>query len=322
MFSLPVAVFPGLPLLPSVSPIGNATEWCLHSHHSFHHNAPKTLNFGDLNGVVDEYAKHICASAYGASVCEWRDVSALIKNLTDIRPDSDDCLGPKRAFDPSNRLCGNDWPCQGTTMVGVVRLVNVALVLKKAVEEKVPGAFAELGVWRGGTCIFSRVFLDMLGERDRDVFVFDAFQTLPGYRKNKYFLMNSKETVEGNFRQHSALSHTHFLTGLFMNTVPVFAKGYNGQIAVLRLDGNFYDSHQDALYYLYDKVPVSGFVIFDDVMSHPAVARFWRDFKTDQGLPEMLHRIDHHSAFFQKKRQVDVDMTKMRASQDANKQKY
>lgn len=32
-------------------------------------------------------------------------------------------------------------------------------------------------------------------------------------------------------------------------------------------------AHQDTLYYLYDKVPLSGFVIFDDVMSQVWRAR-------------------------------------------------
>lgn len=45
-------------------------------------------------------------------------------------------------------------------------------------------------------------------------------------------------------------------------------------IAVLRVDGNFYDSYQDAMYYMYDVVRIGGIMIFDDVMSHPPVNRF------------------------------------------------
>lgn len=38
---------------------------------------------------------------------------------------------------------------------------------------------------------------------------------------------------------------------------------------MLRIDGNFYDSYQDALYYLYPLVPVGGWVIFDDISALP-----------------------------------------------------
>ena len=44
--------------------------------------------------------------------------------------------------------------------------------------------------------------------------------------------------------------------------------------------------------YGYEKVPVGGIVIFDDVFSHPPVMSAWVDFKSDQGLPETLNRID------------------------------
>ena len=64
------------------------------------------------------------------------------------------------------------------------------------------------------------------------------------------------------------------------------------KLAVLRVDGNFHDSYQDALYYLYGFVPVGGFVIFDDVFSHKGAMQAWNEFNKDHGLPEELTRID------------------------------
>ena len=60
------------------------------------------------------------------------------------------------------------------------------------------------------------------------------------------------------------------------------------------------------MYNLYDLVPVGGFVILDDVMSHNAVMRFWTDFKKDYGLTENLTQIDRHSAWFQKAKSIKV----------------
>jgi len=41
--------------------------------------------------------------------------------------------------------------------------------------------------------------------------------------------------------------------------------------------------YQEAMYYFYERVPVGGYVIFDDVRSHPEVMAFWKDFKRNQG---------------------------------------
>ena len=86
------------------------------------------------------------------------------------------------------------------------------------------------------------------------------------------------------------------------------------KIAILRIDANFYDSHQDALYYLYNFVPVGGYVIFDDLFSLPDVGRVWREFRQDQNLTERIIRIDRHSGYFKKTRMVPVNFKKMRAS--------
>jgi len=204
-------------------------------------------------------------------------------------------------------------------MVGIVRLMNVAALLKSVVDDDVQGAFAELGVWRGGTCIFARKLLDLLSQGGRRVEVFDAFEGLPGYGKSESFLMNSQDSVKENFRLAGApLDRTHFHKGLFKDSVPAFSREHSGSIAILRVDGNFYDSYQDAMYYLYERVPIGGYVIFDDVMSHRAVMRFWNDFKADQGVVETLVQIDEHSAYFRKTRAVTVNMTRMHAPQDAN----
>ena len=88
---------------------------------------------------------------------------------------------------------------------------------------------------------------------------------------------------------------------------------------MLRVDGNFYDSYQDAMYYMYESVPLGGIIIFDDVLSHRNVMRFWKHFKQEQGLVEKLVRIDGHSAWFRKKQEVVLDWKYYRAPQDVNK---
>ena len=55
---------------------------------------------------------------------------------------------------------------------------------------------------------------------------------------------------------------------------------------VLRIEGIFTTRTHDALYCLYEKIPVGGIVSFDDVFSHPDVMRCRVDFKSAYQLPE------------------------------------
>ena len=64
------------------------------------------------------------------------------------------------------------------------------------------------------------------------------------------------------------------------------------------------------MYATYENVPVSGIVNFDDVVSHAAVMKFWRDFQADHGLVEELVIIDNNSAWFRKKKAVKLDQSK------------
>lgn len=229
-------------------------------------------------------------------------------------------LSQVKPFDPKLRDEGRDWPPLGHTMIGHKRMRNIKMVLQAVIKDNIQGSFAELGVWRGGACIYAKAIFDMYDQKNRTVHVFDAFSKLPGYGASSDFLMNSEVTVKHNFEKYGVMDESViFHVGLFKDTVPAFSRNITSKMAVLRIDGNFYDSYQDALYYLYESVPVGGFVIFDDVMSHRMVMACWQDFKREQGLPENLTQIDVHSAYFRKERDIHIDFKFFRPPQDANK---
>jgi len=224
-------------------------------------------------------------------------------------------------YDSELRRLGDDWPAVGHTMVGHVRLHNIYDALSSVIDDNIPGDFVELGVWRGGSAIYAKAVLYAFGAEDRAVHVFDAFEVIPSYGGplSSYLSVSQKE-VEHNFKKYGLDHNVVFHKGLFKDSVPVFRKESNGNaIAVLRIDGNFYDSYQDALYYLYELVPVGGYVIFDDAFSHPHVMKCWKDFKSEQGLPEELTAIDNNAAWFRKSVEIKVDWKFFREPQDANK---
>ena len=235
---------------------------------------------------------------------------------------NNDHQNPAAPLSPMRRWCGEDWPINGYTMAGLERLKNVAQLILDVISNKVPGGFAELGVWRGGTCLFAKLLLDAMGE-DRAVHVFDAFAKISSYGEASQDILSVKEEdIHTWFRAYGAHAHNVYIyKGFFLDTLPAFRNNPNNagtKIAILRVDANHHDSYQDALYDMYSFVPVGGYVIFDDVETHPNAMLAWKEFKEDQGLTETLQRIDRHSAFFKKTREISIDYSKKRPAIDVN----
>lgn len=222
------------------------------------------------------------------------------------------------AYREEERKFGNDWPPHGFTMIGKARVANFRAAIEEVNRNGIAGAIVETGVWRGGACMFAAAVTRESSMPQRQIYLFDAFEAIGNYGEaTAHFLDTSEKAVRDGFEALGLMGENiHFRKGLFKDTVPAWDAG---QIAVLRVDGNFYDSYQDALYYMYPHVPVGGIIIFDDVFSHAPVMRAWEDFKKDQGLGEELNRIDLHSAWFRKVKDVKVDAALMHAPVDVNK---
>ena len=161
------------------------------------------------------------------------------------------------------RVRGNGWPgAVGHTMVGHLRLQNIKETLLSVIENNVEGDFAEFGVWCGGSCIYAAGLLRVMGQTSRKVHVFDAFGVLDSstgsYDGDNSYLAVNQTQVMYNFWKYDLLDHAHvfFHKGDFIQTAPEFKQKLNagGSLAVLRIDGNFYDSYYSVLDSLYDHV--------------------------------------------------------------------
>lgn len=216
--------------------------------------------------------------------------------------------GSKGSYDPSIRAVGRDWPSQAHTMIGLARLRNLRALCERALAEETPGDFIETGVWRGGACILMRGILQAYGDRQRRVFVADSFCGLPppdasqypadeGDHHNTYQqLAVSRTEVEENFRRYGLLDdRVVFLEGWFKDTLPAAAID---RLAVLRLDGDMYESTIQALDALYHKVSPGGFVIIDDYLLEPC-ARAVDHFRRTRGIAAPLNNIDDAAVWWQ-----------------------
>ncbi len=207
-------------------------------------------------------------------------------------------------------------PPSAETMVGRPRLDNVEQLVRQVVADDVPGDLVETGVWRGGTVIFMRALLAVLGVDDRTVWVCDSFQGLPDPDPEAYpadasmvvpdadlkalldaGLAVSVEEVQANFARYGLLDdQVRFVEGWFSDTLPTVPIE---RIAVLRLDGDLYESTMDALVHLAPKVSSGGFVIVDDYGSIEACRRAVHDYRDAHGIDAPIHEVDWTGAYWQ-----------------------
>ena len=215
------------------------------------------------------------------------------------------------------RHWGFDWPPFGYAMMGRVRLENFRAAIEDVNSRSIPGAIIELGVWRGGGMMYA-AGINKESPFKRKLYLYDAFGTIKDYSNHAKFLAVDEDMVTDSFRTMDLLDeHVHFEVGLFQDTVPNWNP--RDQIAVLRVDGNFYDSYQDAMFFLYESVQVNGIVIFDDVLSHQAVMEFWKEFSSEQNIGQVnLVNIDKHSAWFRKPKKASLDWRFFKAYRDSN----
>ena len=204
-------------------------------------------------------------------------------------------------FNADARAQGADWPPEADTMIGLRRLDNIDQCVRDVIEHDVPGDLIETGVWRGGACIFMRAMLKAYGVTDRAVWVADSFRGLPQAESNRAddvedalwtydFLAVPIERVKANFARYGLLDdQVRFLPGWFQDTLPTAPIS---QIAVLRLDGDMYDSTMVALRSLYPKLSVGGYVIVDDYHAVRGCKEAVDEFRTEHGIVDELHQVD------------------------------
>lgn len=213
-------------------------------------------------------------------------------------------------FDAKLREYGWDWPSRAHTMIGRKRLDNVRSLTESVLGNGVPGDLMETGVWRGGACILMRGVLDAYGITDRKVWLADSFEGLPppdekSFPADKGDLFHtfpdlavSLEQVQENFRKYGLLDEqVIFLKGWFKDTLPTAPVD---RLALLRLDGDMYESTMLALENLYPKLSIGGYVIVDDYHVVPACKQAIDDYSNACHFKPQIEEIDGVGVFWRR----------------------
>lgn len=243
-------------------------------------------------------------------------VRKTILGFTYRDPSFDAGRGQQVPFNQEARELGEDWPILAQSMAGNKRLQNIQTLAEDIFANNIPGDFIETGVWRGGSCIFMSAILRAYGITDRDVYVCDSFEGLPPPKEHEYpvdrgdthhtapFLAVDLEQVQTNFEGYDLLTdQVKFVKGWFSDTLPGLEVE---KLALLRLDGDMYESTIVALENLYPKLSIGGYVIVDDY-GLPNCRRAIADYREFHGIDTDLVAIDNSSVYFSKTKELDSD---------------
>lgn len=218
--------------------------------------------------------------------------------------------GPPVPFDRRRRERGQDWPERALTMIGAQRLLQLQRAVEDVIARGVPGDFIETGVWRGGACILMKAVADACGDRERQVWLADSFDGLPppdaaaypaDRRSNLHEfrqLAVPLETVRANFARYGVLDErVRFAPGWFRDTLAALPIE---RLAILRLDGDRYESTLVALRALHDRVSPGGYVIVDDYGILPMCRSAVEDFRAERGIRDPLVDIDGSGVYWRR----------------------
>lgn len=191
------------------------------------------------------------------------------------------------------------------TMIGLRQLDQMQECIRDIVARGIQGDLLEAGVWRGGMTIFMRGVLKAFSENNRRVWVADSFSGLPnpesehntfGWQAGE--MAASLEEVKMNFERYGLLDkNVEFLKGYFNETLPAAPIE---RLSVLRVDADLYESTKDVLNYLYPKLSIGGYAVFDDYLNLNDCRKAVDEYRSTNNINDPIVRIDSRSIYWVK----------------------
>lgn len=155
------------------------------------------------------------------------------------------------------------------------------IFLLASVAQKLPGDFAEVGVYKGNT---AKLVAEVKGIKA--LHLFDTFEGLPAFSSVDDFALSEQQYAESlpNVRAYlDKYSNIHFYKGMFPDTAtPVEKK----QFAFVHLDLDLYQSTLDSLKFFYPRMSPRGMIISHDYSTISGVRQAFDEFFADK--PELI----------------------------------
>jgi hypothetical protein len=200
---------------------------------------------------------------------------------------------------------------------GPEAIVSLIRSVEHVVRNSIPGALVECGVFMGGNIEVMIRTLQHLQVDDRDIYLYDTFAGMPRpdecddeglggalracwetHRTDADGTSGStwmRGTVEAVRERIDPLGYPsqrlHFVKGMVEDTIPGTIPR---EIAILRLDTDFYSSTKHELVHLYPRLAPGGILIIDDYGAIPGSRLATDEYAVENKIGWFLHRVDPH----------------------------
>ncbi len=200
------------------------------------------------------------------------------------------------------------------TMTSKERMYALYKAVEYVAKNNIPGDFVECGVWKGGSSMLIALTLQKFGINNRKIWMYDTYEgmseptekdaDITGNSAEKLLKEASKEKqdsvwcyssldeVKANMRLTNYPEHCiHFVQGKVEDTIPGSIP--EGDIALLRLDTDWYESTKHEMHYLYPKLVQRGVLIIDDYGHWVGAKKAIDEYISENNTPLLLNMIDY-----------------------------
>jgi len=199
------------------------------------------------------------------------------------------------------------------TMTSWERIYAAVQAARYVHENRIEGSIVECGVWRGGSSMAMARTLASLNDQERELFLFDTYEGMPkpskydksiggadaklrfektqtGKDRSNWCEASLEDVKENMGRVEYDAAKIHYIKGKVEETIPGTCPE---QIAILRLDTDWYESTKHELEHLFPKLVPGGVLIIDDYGHWEGARKAVDEYFAVHDIHMLLHRIDY-----------------------------
>ncbi len=203
--------------------------------------------------------------------------------------------------------------CKTFTMTSVERQYAVFKSIEYIVKNNIKGDVVECGVWRGGNSMMMALALQHFGDTSRRIFLYDTFEGMSDPTEQDRQFDGTDAAIEFNASKRTdgandwcyadindvqqnmkstnyPFSQISFVKGKVEDTLPATLPN---NIAVLRLDTDWYASTYHEMQHLYPLLEKGGALIIDDYGHWQGAREAIDTYLREQNIQLLLQRSDY-----------------------------
>jgi O-methyltransferase len=203
--------------------------------------------------------------------------------------------------------------CRDYTATSIERMYGLFMAIKFVIDANIPGDFVECGVWKGGSAMLMAQTLLNMQETARKIYLYDTFAGMTKPTEKDTLIANGspasktwKKMQKDSYNAWAFSPIEEVKSNMLMTNYPqdniVYVKGkvedtipaaIPDNIALLRLDTDWYESTYHELKHLFPLLAHGGVLIIDDYGHFAGAKEAVDTYFKENRIAMLLNRIDY-----------------------------